>query len=74
VRREVDEYTSTRVPELERNLLKCINDKTERLQGLFQQDFSTIQGNLSDMPALLNPSDSLIHDINDLIQELAGIQ
>jgi hypothetical protein len=74
VSREVDEYTRTRVPELERNLLKCINDKTERLQGLFQQDFSTIQGSLQGMPVLLEPGNSLIREINDLIQELAGIQ
>ena len=74
VSREVDEYTRTRVPELERNLLKCINDKTERLQGLFQQDFSTIQGSLQGMPVLLEPGNSLIREINVLIQNLAGIQ
>jgi DNA-binding Lrp family transcriptional regulator len=74
IRREVDEYTRTRVPELEKNLLKCINDATERLQGQFRQDFSSIQGNLQGMPALFEPGNSLIQEINNLIKELAGIQ
>ena len=72
--REVDAYTRTIVPELERNLLECINDKTKKLQDKFQKDFSTIQGSLQGMDALFEPGNSLIPEINDLIQELAGIQ
>jgi hypothetical protein len=54
--------------------LKCINKATERLQGQFQKDFSSIQGKMQDMPALFEPGYSLIQTINDLIKELKGIQ
>ena len=71
---EVGTYTSTIVPELERNLLICINEKTKRLQGKFKQDLLSIQGSLQGMPALFQPGNSLIPEINVLIQKLAGIQ